>query len=74
MEPFVIVKEYMKGKLFDDGSHIIYVNGAYEGDDSVGRLMSDFHSPTSAGMYYPELAEGVMYYKETKGGKKLCQV
>ena len=23
-------------EFFDDGSHIIYVNGAYKGDDAVG--------------------------------------
>jgi len=25
--------------LFGDGSHIIYVNGKYRGDDEIGRLM-----------------------------------
>ena len=27
---------------FQDGSHIVYVNGSYKGDDAVGRLMHDF--------------------------------
>ena len=31
------------GKLFEDGSHIIYVNGNYKGDDEIGHLMQDFH-------------------------------
>ena len=29
--------------LFDDGSHIIYVNGNYKGNDEIGQLMKDFH-------------------------------
>jgi predicted transposase/invertase (TIGR01784 family) len=28
--------------LFHDGSHIIYVNGQYRGNDEIGRLMHDF--------------------------------
>ncbi len=35
-----VVKE--TGKPFGDASHILYVNGAYRGDDPVGRLMHDF--------------------------------
>lgn len=29
-------------ELFDDGSHIIYVNGNYKGNDEIGQLMNDF--------------------------------
>jgi len=28
---------------FDDESHIIYVNGKYEENDSIGDLIHDFH-------------------------------
>ncbi len=31
------------GEVFGDGSHIIYVNGRYEGNDDIGRMMRDFH-------------------------------
>lgn len=31
------------GKLFGDRAHIVYVNGAYRGEDEVGRLMRDFN-------------------------------
>ena len=27
---------------FGDGTHIIFVNGQYRGDDPIGRLMNDF--------------------------------
>lgn len=39
---------------FDDGSHIVYVNGSYKGDDAVGRLMHDFGCKKSEDIYYPE--------------------
>ena len=37
--------------FFNDGSHMIYVNGAYHGDDDIGRLMSDFCSTSPDTMY-----------------------
>lgn len=30
-------------EVFDDGSHIIYVNGNYRGQDEIGQLMKNFH-------------------------------
>lgn len=30
------------GESFDDGSHILYVNGAYRDESPIGRLMHDF--------------------------------
>ena len=30
--------------LFDDGEHIVYVNGKYAGDDEIGQLMHDIQS------------------------------
>ncbi len=30
------------GERFEDGSHILYVNGAYRGDTSIGKLMHEF--------------------------------
>ena len=44
---------------FGDGSHIVYVNGSYKGDDEIGRLMSDFHEKSPENMEYNELATGV---------------
>lgn len=34
-------------ELFDDGSHIIYVNGNYKGNDEIGQLMNDFRQTDS---------------------------
>lgn len=60
--------------LFGDGSHIVYVNGSYKGDDAVGRLMHDFGCKESKDIYYPELAKGVKHFKEEEGGRKaMCE-
>ncbi|MCM1201255.1 MAG: PD-(D/E)XK nuclease family transposase [Bacteroides fragilis] len=60
--------------LFDDGSHIIYVNGGYKGNDAVGKLMHDFGCRESKDMYYSELAKGVKHFKEEEGGRRaMCE-
>jgi hypothetical protein len=56
---------------FDDGSHIIYVNGSYKGDDAIGRIMHDFGCKESKDIYYPELAKDVKHFKEEEGGRKI---
>lgn len=60
-------------EFFDDGSHIIYVNGAYKGDDAIGNLVHDFACKESKDMYYPELAKGMKHFKEEGGRKKMCE-
>lgn len=59
--------------IFDDGSHIVYVNGNYKGDDTIGKLMHDFGCKESKDMYYPELARGVRHFKEEGGRKRMCE-
>lgn len=54
--------------MFDDGAHIVYVNGAYRGDDDLGRLMHDFACTDPAQMHYAELADRVRYFKEDERG------
>ena len=53
---------------FRDGSHIIYVNGNYKGNDEIGQLMQDFREKNPECMYYTELAESVKHFKEKEGG------
>ena len=53
---------------FDDGSHILYVNGAYRDETSIGKLMHDFSCTDPANMYYDVLAERVRFFKESKEG------
>jgi hypothetical protein len=61
------------GERFGDGSHIIYVNGSYRGDDAIGRLVHDFRCSNAEDMYYSQLADGVRYYKESGGKEKMCE-
>jgi hypothetical protein len=56
--------------LVGDGSHIIYVNGNYKGDDPIGKLIHDFGCTESKDFYYTELANGVEHFKATEGGRK----
>lgn len=58
-------------QLFKDGSHIIYVNGSYRGDDPIGKLVHDFRCKNSDEMFYSDLADAVQHFKETGGGRKL---
>lgn len=58
---------------FADGSHIIYVNGNYKGDDEIGRLMKDFHQVDPSKMHYSELARGVSHLKGTGGQENMCE-
>ncbi len=56
------------GERFEDGSHILYVNGAYRGDTPIGKLMHDFSCTDAADMYYGTLANRVRFFKESKEG------
>ena len=54
--------------LFDDGEHILYVNGAYQGDSDIGRLMHDFRCCDAKNMYFKEMQEITHHFKETEEG------
>ena len=43
-QPLYKIERYISGsnKKFDDGSHILYVNGAYRDETPIGKLMHDF--------------------------------
>ena len=56
------------GKAFNDGSHILYVNGAYRGNTEIGKLMHDFSCWDPAEMNYELLKDATKYYKETQEG------
>ncbi len=62
-------------EAFGDGSHILYVNGAYRGDSPIGKLMHDFSCTNPADMYYDVLADRVRFFKESKKGVAImCKV
>ena len=63
------------GKPFDDGAHILYVNGEYRDDSAIGRLMHDFNCTNAEDMHYKLLAEKTRYLKENpKGVSEMCKV
>lgn len=70
--PLYHINRYVRetGVFFEDGSHIIYVNGQYKGDDPVGRLMQDFHEIDASKMHYPELRDTVAHFKNTEEGEE----
>ena len=56
-------------KPFEDGSHIIYVNGKNRDNATpLGRLMQDFFCKSPDDMNYKEIASRVRYFKEDEGG------
>lgn len=48
---------------FEDGEHILYVNGSYQGSDAIGELMNDFRCDTAEDMKIDALKEVVYRYK-----------
>ena len=62
------------GELFNDGEHIIYLNG--ESKDStiaLGKLMHDFFCTDPDDMHYKQLADKVRYFKENEEGvRTMC--
>ena len=63
------------GEAFEDEEHIIYVNGAYTGEDDIGKLMSDFRATDPGKIHYEELAEKIKMFKQTEGGlSTMCKI
>ncbi len=61
--------------LFGDGSHIIYVNGKYRGNDEIGKLMHDFSCTNPDDMNYETLAKKARYFKQDeKGIAAMCKI
>ena len=62
------------GEPFNDGEHILYVNG--DNKDSataLGKLMHDFFCTDPDDMHYKQLADKVRYFKENEEGvRTMC--
>ena len=56
------------GRLFGDGEHILYVNGAWRDDSPLGKLMHDFSCTSAEDMNYAVLADRVRFFKENNEG------
>lgn len=78
-QPIYPVERYVtigkKKVLFGDGSHIIYVNGQYRGNDEIGKLMHDFSCTNPDDMNYEALAKKARYFKQDeKGVATMCKI
>ena len=71
-EPIYMVERYItirkRKVLFGDGSHILYVNGKYRGNDEVGKLMHGFSCTNPDDMNYKVLAPKARYFKRDEKG------
>lgn len=54
--------------MFNDQSHIIYVNSQIKDGTALGKLMHDFTCTNAKDMYYEVLADRVHYFKEDEKG------
>ena len=61
---------------FNDGEHIIYINGSVKAKDTaLGKLMSDLYCTNADDMNYEELSKKVRTYKETEEGvNTMCDI
>ena len=78
-QPIYYIQRYMETnegmELFGDGSHIIYVNGKYRGNDEIGKLMHDFSCTNPDDMNYETLAKRARYFKQDeKGVATMCKI
>ncbi len=63
------------GKSFEDGEHILYVNGEYRGESRIGKLMHDFNCTRADDMNYKLMADRTRYLKENpKGVSEMCRI
>lgn len=72
--PIYEIDRYIKQthELFGDGSHILYVNGAYHNDETqIGKLMHNFRCVEPEDMNFPLLANRARYFKESEGGREI---
>lgn len=65
------------GEPFDDGEHILYINGAYENKDDnsdLAKLIHDFRCSKADDMLLSPLADRTRYFKETpEGVEYMCK-
>lgn len=63
-------------EIFDDGEHIIYVNGAYKNEDSaLGSLIADFRESDPGHVRHEALAKRMRYLKQSEEGvSHMCRI
>ena len=74
-EPIYVVERInlTTGKNFEDGEHILYVNGEFRGESEIGKLMHDFNCTEADDMNFDLMAERTRYLKENpEGVNEMC--
>lgn len=62
------------GQNFEDGEHILYVNGEYREESELGKLMHDFNCTEADDMIFGLMAERTRYLKENpEGVNEMCK-
>ena len=62
------------GDCLDDGTHIIYVNGAARSASEIGKLMHDLRCRDAAKMYFDILKKQVSQFKNSEEGRRtMCK-
>lgn len=71
-KPYYEIERVVKtmNEDFNDGSHIVYVNGEYKGDDDIGKLIHDLHCVDPSDMNFKPLRERASFLKNTEEGVK----
>lgn len=70
MHPHIEYAKIKTDDVFDDGSHIIYVNSSItDVSTPIGQLMHDFRCANPDEMYYDVLAERTGRFKKTEEGE-----
>ena len=75
-EPIYVVERInlTTGKNFEDGEHILYVNGEYREESELGKLMHDFNCTEADDMIFGLMAERTRYFKENpEGVNEMCK-
>ena len=63
------------GDFFEDGEHLLYVNGEYRGESDLGKLMHDFNCTKADDMNFELMAARTRYLKENpKGVSEMCRL
>ena len=76
--PIYHIERYIEEtkELFNDGEHIIYINGAYKDTDTVlGRLIHDLKCTNADDIFNEVLRQRVKLFKESEEGvNNMCQL
>ena len=74
--PLYTVKKIIEetGEIFNDGTHIIYVNSQITDDTALGRLMHDFWCKNPEEMHYEVLSDNAKLTKEREDEKGMCKI